>query len=38
MESDSFWHDEIHYKNDKASPYFSFKQIFQNPAIAPNSD
>ena len=38
MESDYVWHDEIHYKNDKGSAYFIFKQRFQDPAIDPESD
>ena len=40
MESPFIWHDEIHYKNlnDRGSVYVTFKQIFRDPAIDPNSD
>ena len=38
MEIPFIWHDEIHYKNDRGSVYVTFKQIFRDPAIDPNSD
>ena len=40
MESSFIWHDEIHYKNDRGSVHVhvTFKQIFRDPAIDPNSD